>query len=301
MDINQQIEETLTEDGLVVTKSYNDGLVTCNLSSLNYGKVFTTEHEKDLQRIVDIQVRMLDNVISMNRAVVPHAIHTNDRYRAIGAGSMGVVRYLTDNGIKWESNKASETFEQLFKKQLQATIEASHKLSNEKGSYPYFEGSDWNTGEFFDKRGFYSEEWDKYREMASKGMRNSYLLAVAPTSSNSMISNTSPSIDPPYAVVYREKKEGINLMYIPSNYNNRTKWFYKSGFEMDEMWAIQHVASAQKYVDQGISHNMHVSKDISASELLRLDMGAWERGLKTIYYTYVQGNGLAEDCIMCEG
>ena len=301
MDFNKQIEEVLTDDGFVVTKSYNDGLVTSNLSSLNYGKVFKPEVAKDLQDIVDIQVRMLDNVISMNRAVVPQAIHTNNEYRAIGAGSMGMVRYLTDNGIKWESNKASEVFESLFKKQLQATIEASHKLALEKGSYPKFKGSDWNTGAFFDKRGFYSEEWEKYREMASKGMRNSYLLAVAPTSSNSMISNTSPSIDPPYAVVYREKKVGINLMYVPSNYNNRTKWFYKSGFDMDEMWAIQHVASAQKYVDQGISHNMHVSKDISASELLRLDLGAWERGLKTIYYTYVQGNGLAEDCIMCEG
>lgn len=126
------------------------------------------------------------------------------------------------------------------------------------------------------------------------------ISAIAPTSSNSLIMNSSPSIDPPYEVIYREEKSGLNVIYVPSNYNNQTKWFYKSGFEMDEMWAINVIAAAQKYIDQGISHNMHVPKSIKGSELLRLDLGAWKKQLKTIYYTYTEEYERNEDCVMCE-
>lgn len=121
------------------------------------------------------------------------------------------------------------------------------------------------------------------------------------TGSNSILMNSSPSIDPPYAVIYKENKAGLSIIYVPPNYDNKTKWYYKSGFEMDEMWAINVVASAQKYVDQAISHNMHVSKGITGSEMLRLDVGAWDKGLKSIYYTYTESIEKAEDCLMCEG
>lgn len=295
------ISNELLENGTVVTKSKGEGLVTCNLNSLVLNNVFGSKNEDvDLQRVVNIQVRMLDNVISLNRTVVNQATHTNQLYRAIGAGAMGLVTLLTDEGIRWESNDASEYTGKVFKEYMKALIKASHTIAMEKGSYPFFEGSDWQTGEFFDKRGLFNDEWLEYREMASKGMRSGYISAIAPTSSNSLIMDSSPSIDPPYAVVYREVKSGLNVICVPSNYNNKTKWFYKSGFEMDEMWAINIVASAQKYVDQGISHNMHVSKSIKGSEMLRLDMGAWKKQLKTIYYTYTEDYEKDDSCIMCQ-
>ncbi|MGG3986960.1 hypothetical protein [Bacillus smithii] len=299
MDYDKIINEELDEKGFVVTKVYGEGLVTCNLSSLVLHNVFGND-DVDLQRVVDIQFRMLDNVISLNRTVVPQATHTNNLYRAVGAGALGLVTLMTSKGIKWESEEASKFTEEIFKKYLKAGIEASHKLAMEKGSYPYFEGSDWNTGEFFDKRNFVSDEWLPYREMASKGMRNGYINAIAPTSSNSIIMNGSPSIDPLYEVVYREEKSGLNVIIVPSNYSNKTKWYYKSGFQMDEMWAINVVSAAQKYVDQGISHNMHVLKSIKASEMLRLDLGAWKKQLKTIYYTYTEDYERDENCIYCE-
>lgn len=293
------ISEELLNDGIVVTKSKGEGLVTCNLNSLVLNNVFNPEKDVDLQRVVNIQVRMLDNVISLGRTVVPQATHTNNLYRAVGAGAMGLVTLMTDMGIRWDSDKATDFTSEIFKKYHQAIIRASANLAQEKGSYPYFDGSDWQTGEYFDKRGFFNDEWIELRELASKGMRNGYLEAVAPTSSNSLIMDASPSIDPAYAVIYREVKSGLNVIYVPSNYNNKTKWFYRSGFEMDEMWAINHVASAQKYIDQGVSHNMHVSKSIKGSEMLRLDMGAWKKGLKTIYYTYTEDYERADDCIAC--
>lgn len=299
MEVDKLVSEELDEDGFVVTKVLGEGLVTCNLSSLVLNNVFAEDAEVDLQRVVNIQFRMLDNVISLNRTVVAQATNTNRLYRAVGAGAMGLVTHMTSSGVQWESDEASEFTADIFKQYLKASIKASHLLSVEKGSYPLYEGSEWNTGEFFDKRGFVSDEWTEIREMASKGMRNAYLMAIAPTSSNAVIMNSSPSIDPPYEIIYREEKSGMNVVIVPSNYNNQTKWFYKSGFEMDEMWAVNVVSAAQKYIDQGISHNMHVSKSVKGSELLRLDMGSWKKGLKTIYYTYTEEYERGEDCVMC--
>jgi ribonucleoside-diphosphate reductase alpha chain len=170
----------------------------------------------------------------------------------------------------------------------------------EKGSYPLFEGSEWQTGEYFDKRGYTSDEWLEIKEMAKKGMRNGWLMAIAPTSGNSVRMNASPSIDPLYEVIYREEKSGMSVIITPPNYNEKTKEYFKSGFEMDEMWAINVISAAQKHIDQAISHNMHVLKSIKGSEMLRLDLGAWEKNLKTVYYTYTEDYERGESCVMCE-
>lgn len=298
MKPDEFISEILDENGVVTTKVKGEGLVTCNLSSLVLNNVFV--EGVDLQRVADIQFRMLDNVISLNRTAVKQSTHTNNLYRAVGAGAMGLVTLMTDNRIKWETKEASEFTDKVFKEYFKASVKASAKLAQEKGSYPYFEGSDWQTGEYFDIRGLVGEEWDEVKQLAMNGMRNGYIQAIAPTSSNSIVMKASPSIDPLYEVVYREVKSGLNVIVTPPNYNNKTKWYYKSGFEMDEMWAINVIASAQKYVDQAISHNMHLSKSVKASELLRLDMGSWEKGLKTTYYTYTGSYEKADGCIMCE-
>ncbi|QEG13730.1 putative ribonucleoside-diphosphate reductase alpha subunit [Bacillus phage vB_BspM_MarvelLand] len=300
MIYDTEVSEEKQEQGYVVTKTIGEGLVTCNLSSQVAHNTYNLSDE-DYQRVVDIQYRLLDCVISLNRTPVPQANHTNDLYRAVGGGLLGLVTAMTNEGIPWESPEAAAFTEKVFKRYLKAQIKASHKLAMEKGSYPLFEGSDWATGEFFDKRELVGEEWDELRELAMMGMRNGYLGAVAPTASNAIIVNGSPSADPLYDVMYTENKSGMNVLIVPPNYNNQTKWFYKSGFEMDEMWAINVAAAAQKYVDQAISHNLHMPKSMIGSDLLRIDMAAWEKGLKTIYYTHTEDRVKPEDCVMCEG
>ncbi|MGG0308226.1 ribonucleoside-diphosphate reductase subunit alpha [Priestia megaterium] len=299
MEYDEKTAPELDEQGFVTIKWKGEGLVTCTLNSMVLNNVFT--QDVDLQRVADIQVRMLDNVISHNRTVVAQATHTNNLYRPVGAGQLGLTTLLTEKGIRWESKDAAEYVAKIEEQIHKATIIASHKLGVEKGSYPLFEGSDWQNGDYYDKRGFFSDEWAEVKEMTSKAMRNGYLQAVAPTSSNSIVTNSSPSLDPLYEVVYREEKSGMNVIITPPNYNNKTKWFYKSGFEMDEMWAINIIAEAQRYIDQGISHNMHVLKSIKGSEMLRLDLAAWAKELKTIYYTYTEEYERGEDCINCEG
>ncbi len=148
----------------------------------------------------------------------------------------------------------------------------------------------------------YSDFFDEVLKYPEKdGIKD--IMAIAPTGSNSVITGgVSPACDPLYEVIYQEEKAGMNVTMIPPNYSPKTMWFYKSGFEMDEMWSLNIIAAIQKHVDQGISHNMHIHKSIKASELLRLDMGAWEKGVKTIYYTYSDTNGAnrAEGCTFCE-
>lgn len=304
MSADKTVSETIVDengDKILITKKKIGDMTTCNLNSFNWGKGGTDKWLPKFEQIIKMQVRLLDNVISLNRAVVPQALATNDKYRAIGAGDMGLIEYLTNNGFQWESNETTEEINRIFKMKLKAVIKASYELALEKGSYPVFEGSSWNTGEFFDKRGFYGDEWIEYRDMASKAMRNSYTIAIAPTSSNAIINDTTPSLDPLYDVIYKEKKSGIEVLRIPSNFNNKTRWYYKSGFEMDEMWAIKHIAEAQKFVDQGISHNMQVNVGIKGSEMLRLDLGAWNNGLKGVYYTFTSTMEKPENCVNCEG
>ena len=300
MEFDKDVSEELREDGYVVTGSIGEGLVTCNLTS----QVLHRAHylsDKEYQDVVDIQFRIMDNVISLHRTPVPQATHTNDLYRATGAGMLGFATTLAEEQIKWESEEASEFADKVFKRYLKAQLKASHKLAVERGSYPLFEGSDWQTGEFFDKRGLIGEEWEEYRTLTSKGLRNAYLTAVAPTSTNSVITGGSPSIDPLQHVVYSEKKANLTTLIVPPNYSDKTKFFYKSGYEMDEMWSLKIIASAQKYVDQAISHNYHISKHTSGSELLRLDKYTWDNGIKTTYYTRSEGMQLPDDCVMCEG
>lgn len=298
---DQLVEEVIEEEsGLIVTKIKSGDLVTCNLSSLVYPNVFGKNADVDLQRVVNIQTRLLDNVISLNRTVVPQATLTNKKQRAIGLGGMGLATLLAEEGIQWDGFQSYDYVNKMFEKIAKAVIIASHNLAIEKGSYPEFEGSDWNTGDYFEKRNYNSDEWLEIKEMASKGMRNGWLQAVAPTSSNSIMMNSSPSIDPLYEIIYREEKSGMNVVIVPSNYNEETKPYYKSGFEMDEMWSINIVSAAQKHVDQAISHNMHVLKSIKGSEMLRLDLGAWDKGLKTIYYTYTEDYVRDDSCTMCE-
>jgi ribonucleoside-diphosphate reductase alpha chain len=303
MEFDTFEEDILQSGGVVLQKKQGNGLVTCNLNSLVLPNVFKNE-DIDLQRITDIQIRMLDNVITLNRTAVQQAAHTNNLYRAVGAGAMGLATLLAEKQIRWDSEKSSVFADKIFEKYAYCLIQSSHKLAVEKGEYPLFEGSEWHTGKYFEKRGYDSPDWLELKHKVMRdGIRNSYLQAIAPTGSNSVImGGVSPSCDPLYAVIYQEEKAGMNVTMIPPNYSPKTMWFYKSGFEVDEMWSLNIIAAIQKHIDQGISHNMHIHKSIKASEMLRLDMGAWEKGLKTIYYTYSDTNktNRSEGCHFCE-
>src|SRR5699024_7481188 len=147
MSPTQFLDEFMDENG-VMTKRYQSGdYVVCNLSSINLGRAVTDDV---LQRLIPIQVRMLDNVIDINTLPIAQAKYTNRKYRAIGLGTFGWHHLLAKKNITWESDEAIDYADSLYEEIAYLTIGASHALSEEKGSYQAFEGSAWATGQYFE-------------------------------------------------------------------------------------------------------------------------------------------------------
>src|SRR5690606_39183137 len=149
-----QYEETIDGDTIITYKKAGD-FVVCNLSSIHLGKAVP---DGVLERLIPIQVRMLDNVIDLNTISVKQAALTNKKYRAIGLGTFGWHHLLALKGIPWESEEAVQLADRLYDIIARVTIRASCELAKEKGAYPLFEGSDCQTGAYFEKRGYRSEE-----------------------------------------------------------------------------------------------------------------------------------------------
>ena len=219
--------ETKDGDTVVVTTTRPGEFVVCNLASLSLGRLPLEDEEKMKEKVATV-VRALDNVINLNFYPVPYAQLTNQRYRSIGLGISGYHHALAKRRIKWESEEHLEFMDKVFETINRAAILASSNLAKEKGSYQFFEGSDWQTGAYFDKRGYDSAEWQDVRKtVALQGMRNAYLLAVAPTSSTSIIAGTTAGLDPIMKRFFLEEKKGSMLPRVAPELSDETYWMYK--------------------------------------------------------------------------
>ncbi|TPE69811.1 ribonucleoside-diphosphate reductase subunit alpha [Halalkalibacterium halodurans] len=290
------VVEEKTEDGkILITKQPGD-YVVCNLSSLSLARVV---EDDVLERLIPIQVRMLDNVIDVNRIEVKQAEQTNQKYRAIGLGTYGWHHLLAKKGIAWESEEAIRYADELYETINYLTIQASMKLAEEKGAYPMFAGSDWETGEYFERRQYTTDKWTELAEQVKeKGLRNGYLLAVAPNATTALIGGTTASIDPIFQKTYVEEKKNYRIPVTAPDLSPETTWYYKSAYHIDQTWSIRQNGARQRHVDQSISFNLYVSNTIRAKELLELHLLAWKEGLKTTYYLRSTSMEI-EDCESC--
>ncbi|MFS0878489.1 ribonucleoside-diphosphate reductase subunit alpha [Bacillus sp. 7586-K] len=294
------VEEQYTEDGKIITVKTPGDFVVCNLSSINLAKAVT---EDVLEKLISIQVRMLDNVIDLNTIPVLQAKLTNQKYRAIGLGTFGWHHLLALKQLKWENDEAVHYADELYEKISYLTIKASLELAKEKGSYPVFKGSDWETGAYFDKKGYRSDnsslDWDSLKSEISKhGIRNGYLMAVAPNASTSILAGSTASIDPIFQKVYSEEKKDYKIPVTVPDLNPTTTWFYKSAYLIDQRWSIKQNAARQRHIDQSISFNFYVQNTIKAKDLLELHLTAWKEGLKTTYYVRSTSSTI-EECDSC--
>lgn len=275
-------ESVTLEDDVIVTRRKPGDFVVCNLSSINLGRAVP---EDVLERLIPIQVRMLDNVIELNTIPVAQAERTNSRYRGIGLGTFGWHHLLAKKGIAWESDESVEYADSLYEQIAYLTIKASHELAKEKGSYPLFEDSDWATGAYFDKHGYDSEQWNELRaNIGEFGMRNGYVMAVAPNSSTSIIAGSTASIDPIFQKSYSEEKKDYKIPVTVPDLDEKTTWYYKSAYFIDQNWTIKQNAARARHIDQGISLNLYVQNTVKAKDLLALHLNAWNSGIKTTYY-----------------
>ena len=289
--------ETRDGDTVVVTKTRPGEFVVCNLASLSLGNL-PVEDDAVLSHTIETAVRALDNVIDLNFYPLPYAKLTNRRYRSIGLGVSGYHHMLAKRGIRWESEEHLHFADEVFERINRAAIAASAALAEEKGSYGCFEGSDWQTGAYFEKRGYTGAQWDAVKAAASKGMRNAYLLAIAPTSSTSILSGTTAGIDPIMKRFFLEEKKGSMLPRVAPDLSMETFWFYKNAHTIDQTFSVRACAVRQRHIDQAQSMNLYITNDYTLRQVLNLYLLAWEEGVKTIYY--VRSKSLeVEECDSC--
>ena len=264
----------------------------CNLGSLNLSKVNKTE---DIKQIIPIAVRMLDNVIDLNFYPVKKTKDTNLETRAIGLGVMGEAEYLAQQNIVFGSPSHYKEIDRLMSDVSYYTIEASSDLAKERKPYQDFKGSLWDQGIFpLDFTNSltkalaepHQQDWDALKaKVKAQGLRNGYLMAIAPTSSISILVGTTQAIEP----VYKRKWYEDNLSgMIPVVVPNLTldNWHcYVPAYELDQIKLIEAAAVRQKYIDQGQSLNIFIDpKKAKASYLSIIYQTAYKLNLKSTYY-----------------
>ena len=326
-----------------------DEIAVCNLGSVNLpahivaGKLDT----KKLRRTITTAVRMLDNVIDINYYSVPQARNSNLKHRPVGMGLMGFQDALYALKLDYASPEAVEFADTSMEVISYYAIEASSALAKERGLYPSYENSLWSKGILpidsinilQQARGKYLEQdrsqkldWEALRvAVRTQGMRNSNVMAIAPTATISNICGVSQSIEPTYQNLYvKSNLSGEFTVINPYLVDdlkalklwdevmvNDLKYFdgsvqpisripedlkrrYATAFEIDPMWLVESGSRRQKWIDQAQSLNIYMAKP-SGKKLDELYRQAWLRGLKTTYYLRSTGASNAEKSTITDG
>jgi len=326
----------------ITLNTSQDEIAVCNLGSVNL-----PAHIKDgkldivkLQATVRTAVRMLDNVIDINYYSVPQARNSNLKHRPVGLGLMGFQDALYTLKIDYTSSAAVDFADTSMELISYYAIEASCELAKERGPYSSYEGSLWSKGilpidsinllqeargQFLEQDRSQRLDWESLRiKVRTQGMRNSNVMAIAPTATISNICGISQSIEPTYQNLYVKSNlsgeftvvnpylvadlKELNLwdevMVNDLKYFNGSvqpisripehlKARYATAFEIDPMWLIEAASRRQKWLDQAQSLNVYMAKP-SGKKLDELYRQAWLRGLKTTYYLRSLGASNAE-------
>lgn len=294
---NQEIKIIGGEE-IVVDYHKASDFVVCNLASLILGNINVND-DSELRNTIHVVVRALDNVIDLNYYPIPYAKITNSHYRSIGLGTSGYHHMLVKNGMSFESEEHLAFVDKLYEKINFYAIEASNEIAKEKGHYDYFNGSEWENGLYFKRRGYESDAWQSLAQnVAQYGMRNAYLLAVAPTSSTSIIAGTSAAVDPIMNKFFLEEKKGSMITRIAPDLNPATFWLYKNAHLIKQEWIVKAASIRQRHIDQAQSLNLYITNEFTMRQLLQLYIDAYKGNVKTIYY--VRSKSLeVEECESC--
>ena len=314
-------------------------IAVCNLGSINLIKHVDEAGEIDLEALrgtVRTGIRMLDNVIDINFYAVDKAANSNQRHRPIGLGLMGFQDVLYRRRAPYDSDEAIEFADRSMEWISYYAIEASSELALERGPYPTYEGSLWHQGILpIDSLKLLEEErgsdytlldfsqtmpWEELREkLKQQGIRNSNVMAIAPTATIANIVGSVASIEPCFMNTFvKQNMSGefqvINpyltadlkaiglwsadlydqIMDLDGNISEiesiprNLKDLYKSAFEVGNPALIECAARRQKWIDQSQSLNLYVdpSRGVSPREVKLWYLNAWKLGLKTTYYLH---------------
>ena len=298
MEIQQKEVFNNNGDKIVIEKTKAGDFVVCNLSSIVLGNVNVND-EKEIEYVVETQIRAMDNVIDLNYYAIPFAEITNKKYRAIGLGTSGYHHMLANNKIHWGEEKHLEFADKVYENINYYAIKASMKIAKEKGSYECFAGSDWQNGDYFKLRDYSSERWNELKkEVNENGLRNGYLIAVAPNGSTATIAGTSEGVDPVMARFWLEEKKGSIVPKTAPNLSWENFWFYNSAYNVDQNFSVKVNGIRQRHIDQGQSFNLYITTDFTMRQIMNLYINACKCGVKSIYY--VRSKSLTvEECESC--
>ncbi len=319
----------------ITLNTSGDEIAVCNLGSVNLTRHLDTKKRaldlKKIRKTVRTAVRMLDNVIDINYYSVPQARRSNMRHRPVGLGIMGFQDALYELRIPYGSDDAVAFADRSMEVISYCAIDASSKLAKERGSYASFEGSLWSRGILpIDSLKRLGEErpsgclevefsttldWDGLRDKVRKrGMRNSNVMAIAPTATIANVVGVSQSIEPTYEnlfvksnlsgeftvanpyLVHDLKQRGLwdsvmvnDLKYYDGSVRRidrvppDLKELYATAFEIAPRWIVDAASRRQKWIDQAQSLNLYMA-DADGKKLDVTYRMAWLRGLKTTYY-----------------
>ena len=295
--ISQEVKDVNGETVVVTTTKPGD-FVVCNLASLSLGRI-DVNNPQEVAEITRSAVRALDNVIDLNFYPLPYAEITNRENRPIGLGVSGYHHMLAKQGLHWETQEHLDFADKLFEQINHAAISASCETAREKGAYAAFAGSEWQSGAYFDRRGYTAPHWQELRQrVATHGLRNAWLLAVAPTSSTSIIAGTTAGVDPVMKLFFLEEKKSGLMPRVAPDLTLRTLWLYKSAHHIDQTWSVRAAGVRQRHIDQAQSMNLYITHEYTLRQILNLYILAWECGVKTIYY--IRSKSLeVEECELC--
>lgn len=285
---------------------YGGESAVCNLASINLSKINTKE---DIERVIPIAIRMLDNVIDLNFYPTRKVRTTNLKNRAIGLGVMGEAEMLAREQIEWGSDKHLNRIDEIMEYISFNAIDASSDLAKEKGKYPDYEGSNWSKGilpidlanknalELLDRP--LSCDWNSLKDkVKSQGIRNGYLMAIAPTSSISILVGTTQTIEPIYKKKWLEENLSGMIPNVVPNLNLDTYNYYVSAYSLDQRDIIKVASIRQKWIDQGQSVNIFMEIDKASGKYLNdIYMLAWELGLKSTYYLRSQSPDVKDEAM----
>jgi ribonucleoside-diphosphate reductase alpha chain len=322
----------------ITLNTSNDETAVCNLGSVileNHLLPDGSLDHKKLRETIHTAVRALDNVIDINFYPTKAAETSNRRHRPIGMGVMGLAHALYMKGIAFASDAAVEFNDEAMEAIAYYAYEASSDLAAERGAYSSYKGSKWDRGllpqDTLDlleqERGVAVEvprggrmDWAPLRaKIAKQGMRNSNVLAIAPTATISNITATSPCIEPTYKNLFVKsnlsgefivlnpflvkdlKARGLwnqdmidNLKYFDGELKDidavpaDLKAKYLTAFDIDPKWVVEAAARRQKWIDQAQSVNLWL-KTPDLKNLSHMYRHAWHAGLKTTYYLRTLG------------
>ncbi|HEY9036549.1 MAG TPA: ribonucleoside-diphosphate reductase subunit alpha [Pseudomonadales bacterium] len=311
-----------------------DEIAVCNLGSVNLAQHITDDGKLDIDKLgktVRTAVRMLDNVIDINYYSVPQARTSNMRHRPVGLGIMGFQDALYRQHIAYSSAEAVAFADQSMEAVSYFAIEASSALAAERGRYSSFEGSLWSRGilpidsikllrkergsDFLNMDESQTLDWDSLRQtVKTQGMRNSNVMAIAPTATIANITGVSQSIEPTYQNLYVKSNLSGEFTvvnpYLVRDLKNRGLWdkvmvndlkyyegsvqkidripadlkaLYATAFEVEPRWLVEAASRRQKWIDQAQSLNLYIA-EASGKKLDITYKMAWLSGLKTTYY-----------------